>query len=138
MGTFTVPIRLHRWPDGNAGHGGQAVEREAYVDSGSVHLALPAELVEGLQLQEMGRVRARTADGVRHDYRLVGMVQAEVQGRSCVVHAVELPRGAPVLLGAIPLEIMDWHIDLLHQKLRPSPESPDLPETLLLLLRPMP
>ena len=127
-----MPMRVRRWRDGPSVESGEQIECQAYVDSGSSRLTLPRELVERLQLQEMGRTRARTADGVGHDYRLMGMVQVEVQGRSCVVDAVEVPQGAPVLLGAVPLEMMDWHIDPLHQRLLPSPESPDLPETLLL------
>ena len=62
--------------------------------------------------------------------RFVLPVDLEVQGRRCQVRAIELPRGAEPLLGAIPLEEMDWHIDPLGQ-LVPNPSSPDQPMWLL-------
>ena len=80
----------------------------------------------------LGHVRARTADGVRHEYRLVGIVELEVQGRSWRGEAVELPRGAEALLGVIPLEHMDWHVSTAEKRLVPNPESPDMPSLWLL------
>jgi hypothetical protein len=50
-----------------------------------------------------------------------------VQGRSCQVRAIELPRGAKPLLGAVPLEEMDWHVSPQERRLLPNPESPDEP-----------
>lgn len=97
------------------------------VDSGAARLSLPAEAVDALGLLELGRVQARTADGVGHEYRLMGIVELEVQGRSWRGQVIELPRGALPLLGAIPLEEMDWHISPSERKLVPNPESPDEP-----------
>jgi hypothetical protein len=136
MGVFTVPVTLRRWQNGVSALTVEHIACDAYVDSGALRLALPTELVQRLNLSLLGRVRARTADGASHDYRLVGMVQVEVQGRSCVVDAVELPSGAPTLLGAIPLEMMDWHISPAQQKLLPNPESPDMPQVWLLSVIP--
>ena len=50
-----------------------------------------------------------------------------MQGRSCQVHTIELPRDAKPLLGAVPLEEMDWHISPQEEKLVPNPRSPDRP-----------
>jgi hypothetical protein len=68
-----------------------------------------------------------TADGAQHEYRLVGIVECEVGGRKCYVQAIELPRGAQPLLGAVPMEHMDWHISPLEKRLVPNPKSPDRP-----------
>jgi hypothetical protein len=54
-------------------------------------------------------------------------MELEVQGLTCCVQAIELPRGTKPLLGALPLEEMDWHISPLGNKLLPNPESPDGP-----------
>jgi hypothetical protein len=43
------------------------------------------------------------------------------------VRAIELPRGADPLLGAVPLEEMDWHISAQEKKLLPNPKSPEKP-----------
>ncbi len=126
MGVFSVPIHIKNWqnrflpPDKQ----GKDITCEAIVDSGAAELALPVELVEMLHLEEIGNVRAYTVDGAEHDYRVFGMVELEVQGRVCQVRVIELPHGAEPLLGAIPLEEMDWHISPTEKKLVPNPRSP--------------
>ena len=95
------------------------------VDTGAVELALPADLIAPLKLEAMGVKRVFTADGTRHDCRIMGMVELEVQGRTCELRAIELPPGAVPLLGAVPLEEMDWHIDPGEGRLMPNPLSPD-------------
>ena len=108
------------------------VECEALVDSGTLHTALPAEIVEALGLRETRRIRATTVDGTRHEHPMVGVVGIEVQGREWGGEVVVLPPGTTPLLGAITLESMDWHISTAERKLLPNPESPDLPQVLLM------
>jgi clan AA aspartic protease len=129
MGVFSVPIKVRNWqnrflpPDRQ----GEEVSCEALVDSGAIELALPAELIERLKLEELGRIRVFTADGGQHDYRLFGIAEVEVQGCICQVRVIELPYGAQSLLGAIPLEAMDWHTSPSERKLVPNPRSPEGP-----------
>ncbi len=135
MGVFSVEVTLRNWqnrfiPEGERA---QDVVCEAMVDTGASELCLPAEIVERLNLVEVGRMRVQTADGGRHFYRLVGMVEVEVQRRSSRVQAVELPQGARVLLGAFPLEGMDWHISPKEGRLIPNPAFPDGEPTLYAL-----
>ena len=106
---------------------GKEVACDMLVDSGAAELALPAELIETLNLEELGNVRVFTADGGQHEYRVLGIVELEVQGRLCQVRVIELPRGSEPLLGAVPLEEMDWRIDRRFKKLVPNPRSPDRP-----------
>ena len=129
MGVFSVPIKLRNWqnrflPEDQQG---EDVECEAPVVSGAAELALPSELIERLRLQEMGEVQVYTADGGEHAYRVFGMVEVEVQGRTSQVRATELPHGAEPLLGAVPLEEMDWHILPGEKGLVPNPKSPEKP-----------
>ena len=93
----------------------------------------PQNIVESLNLVEVGRMRVQTADGVQHSYRLVGMVEVEVQGRVCQIRAVELPENSRVLLGAFPLEEMDWHISPREGQLIPNPAFSDGEPTLYAL-----
>ena len=129
MGVFSVPIKVRNWqnrflpPDRQ----GEEVRCEALVDSGAVELALPTDLTERLRLEELGSVRVFTADGGQHSYRLFGIAEVEVQGRVCQVRVIELPYGAEPLLGAIPLEAMDWHISPSEKRLVPNPRSPQEP-----------
>lgn len=129
MGTFSVKVTLRNWqnrflPEDKQG---EEVVCNAIVDSGAVQLALPVEIVERLRLLPMDKISVFTADGGSHEYRVVGIVEVEVQGRKCAVQAIEIPRGTRPLLGAVPLEQMDWHIDPVNQKLVGRPESPDKP-----------
>lgn len=129
MGAFKVEISVANWqnrflpPDKH----GEQLSIAALVDTGAAELALPAEIIERLKLEELDRIRVYTADGAEHLYRVMGVVELTVNGRRCHVRVIELPRGAKPLLGALPLEEMDLHISPREKKLVPSPESPDRP-----------
>jgi len=129
MGVFHVPVKLKNWQNRflPKNKRGKDVECDALVDSGAAELALPSEIISKLKLQETGSVRVYTADGGEHTYKVFGIVDLGVQGRTCQVRAIELPRGAKPLLGALPLEEMDWHISPSGKKLVPNPESPEKP-----------
>jgi clan AA aspartic protease len=129
MSVFEVEIKVRNWqnrflPEEEQG---EEIVCNAVVDTGAVQLSLPAELIERLKLIELGQVQVYTADGSKHEYRVMGIAEVEVQGRSTRVQAIELPKGTKPLLGAIPLEEMDWHISPLENKLVPNPQSPDRP-----------
>ncbi|MBI5185356.1 MAG: hypothetical protein HZA01_06475 [Nitrospinae bacterium] len=129
MGVFSVKIKLKNWqnrflPEEKKG---EDVECGALVDSGAAELALPVEMISRLKLEELGSVCVYTADGGEHEYRVFGIVEMEVGGRTCHVRAIELPHGAEPLLGAVPLEEMDWYISPQEKKLIPNPRSPEKP-----------
>ena len=42
-------------------------------------------------------------------------------GREATVDPIEIPEGTPILIGQIPLEAMDWVVDLGGQKLIGNP-----------------
>lgn len=129
MGIFHVGAKVRNWQNRflPPERQGKEVACEMQVGSGAAELALLAEMVETLNLEELGNVRVSTADGGRHEYRVLGIVELEVQGRLCQVRVIELPRGAEPLLGAVPLEEMDCRIDPSEKKLVPNPRSPDQP-----------
>lgn len=129
MGVFRVPIEVANWQNRflPLDRQGEGVACEAIVDSGAAELALPIDLIERLKLEELGSVRVVTADGGQHEYRVFGIAEIEVQGRTCQVRVIELPHGAEPLLGAVPLEEMDWHIAPGEKRLVPNPRSPDKP-----------
>jgi clan AA aspartic protease len=129
MGVFRVPVKVRNWqirylPSDKQG---KEIECEALVDSGAAEFALPVELLEPLRLEYLGEVRVYTADAGEHDYRVFGIAEVAVQGRVCQVRVIELPHGAEPLLGAVPLEEMDWHISPAGKRLVPNPRSPEKP-----------
>ena len=129
MGVLRVPVKVRNWQNRYlpAERRGEEVECEAMVDSGAAEFALPVELIQQLRLEQLGEVRVDTAAGGEHDYRVFGIAEVEVQGRICQVRVIELPHGAEPLLGAVPLEEMDWHVSPLEKRLVPNPKSPERP-----------
>lgn len=129
MGVFSVPVKMRNLLNDYLPEAarGEQVECEVMVDTGAVELALPAEIVERLRLKALDTVRVYTADGGEHEYRVCGIVELQVQGRRCHVRAIELPRGAEPLLGAVPLEEMDWRVSPQQKRLVPNPRSPQKP-----------
>ena len=64
---------------------------------------------------------ARTAAGPIR-LNIYGIVRATVQGRDCLTEVMALPDKRQSLLGQIPLEQMDWWVDLKSQRLVGNPE----------------
>jgi len=129
MGVFRVPVKVRNWQNRflPAARRGEDVQCEALVGSEAGEFALPIDILKRLRLEHLGDVRVYTADGGEDDYRVFDIVEVEVQGRVCQVSVIELPHGAEPLLGAVPLEEMDWHISPLEKRLVPNPRSPEKP-----------
>ncbi len=137
MGVFSVEVELRNWQNRFLAveEQGEDVVCDAIVDTGSTDLCLPADVVEQLKLLELGEMNTQLADGSEHTYRIVGIVEVEVQGRVCQVRAIEMPRGSAVLLGAVPLEEMDWHVYPKEGRLGPNPRFPDADGPVIYALR---
>ena len=50
-----------------------------------------------------------------------GPAKLTIQGRDCPTDVAELPEECPVLIGQIPLEAMDWVIDMKNHCLIGNP-----------------
>ena len=100
---------------------------EAIVDTGAVMFALPEDVVHKLALRKIRSVMITYADDRKAEIDVVGPVKLSLEGREMVLEAVVLPPTAEALIGQIPLEGMDFHVDCGGKKLRPNPASPILP-----------
>ena len=49
-------------------------------------------------------------------------VRLTVQGRDCISDVAEIPDECPVVIGQVPLELMDWIVDPRRQRLIGNPE----------------
>jgi clan AA aspartic protease len=129
VGVFRVKTKIKNWQNRYLPpeERGEEVVCDALVDTGAAELALPAEMISRLRLELLGTVEVSTADGGRHEHRVFGIAEVEVQGRTSQVRAIEVPHGAEPLLGAVPLEEMDWHVAPSGKALVPNPKSPDKP-----------
>lgn len=97
------------------------------VDTGSVMLVLPQDLVEALGLREEGKAIVTYGDERREERPVAGIVTVRVGNRSTNVNCVVGPPGSEPLMGQIVLEALDLLVDPVQQKLVPRPESPFLP-----------
>jgi predicted aspartyl protease len=93
---------------------------DALVDSGATTLGLPKQLIDQLGLIKQFEKRAMTAGGLRM-INVYESVRVEIMGREATVDPMEVPDGCPVLIGQVPLEIMDWVVDMKGKKLIGNP-----------------
>jgi predicted aspartyl protease len=94
---------------------------DAMADTGAKLLSLPTSMIQQLGLGFFKTVQARTSAGVV-PCNIYNAVRLTVQGRSCTVDVAELPDGSPVLIGYFPLELLDFVVDPIGQRLIGNPE----------------
>jgi len=93
---------------------------DALVDTGATSLCMPKALIARLGLDLLRERRARTSAGTI-DVRVYGTVRLFIQGRDCPCDVSELPDDCPVLIGQIPLELLDFVVDAVNQRLIGNP-----------------
>lgn len=98
------------------------------VDTGALHLCIPAHVALQLNLEELQKREILTADGKKILCPYVGPVEITFAGRSCFTGAVVL--GDEVLLGAVPMEDMDLVVSPAMRSVVVNPESPNIPQAL--------
>lgn len=97
------------------------VHVSALVDTGDTFMCMPKSLVDQLGLSFVTDYVAKTVSGPLK-LGLYAAARIEAQGRDCVTEVLALPEGRQVLLGQIPLEMMDWWVDVSSQRLVGNPE----------------
>jgi predicted aspartyl protease len=94
---------------------------EAMADMRATYLSLPARLVQKLGLDRQGTRHVRTANGVRA-VPYCGAVRLTIQGRRGTVEVLEVPNNRPVVIGQVPLGVLDLMIDPIGRGLIGNPE----------------
>jgi predicted aspartyl protease len=94
---------------------------DVLVDTGATSLLLPKRLISGLGLRHF---RARTVRGVGGSTPLpmYSAVRLTIQGRECTLDVGEIGDEFPVLIGQVPLELLDFVVDPKGQRLVGNPE----------------
>lgn len=93
---------------------------DALIDTGATTLCLPKRLLDQLGLTKQYEKRGTTAAGLR-TFNVYESARVEINGRLATVDPLELPDDTSVLIGQIPLEAMDWVIDLQGRRLIGNP-----------------
>ena len=94
---------------------------DALVDTGATLLSIPRRLIVQLGLTRRRTRTARTAAGIA-SFGIYGGVRMTVQGRDCIAEVCEVPDECPVLIGQTPLELLDFVVDPVGQRLIGNPE----------------
>ena len=129
MGLIRTPLTLTnpRRPDLDA------VEVDALVDSGALHLCIPEHVAIQLELEEFDRREVTVADGSRQNRSYIGPLAIACGKRRCLGGAMVL--GEEVLLGAIPMEDMDLVVRPSTREIGPNPLNPNIPASVAMGVR---
>jgi predicted aspartyl protease len=93
---------------------------DALVDTGATLLSLPTSLIKALGLSRVASKRVRSSIGLA-EANVYEAVRLTIQGRSCTMDVMEVPDGVPALIGQLPLEHLDFVVDLRSRTLIGNP-----------------
>jgi predicted aspartyl protease len=93
---------------------------DAPVDTGATILSLPTRLITALGLTPIRTRKPATSAGAV-SVQIYGTVRVTIQDRDCVTDVSEVPDDCPVLIGQIPLEQLDFVIDMTGRRLIGNP-----------------
>jgi predicted aspartyl protease len=94
---------------------------DARVDTGATYVSMPLRLIDQLGLDRIKTIHAKTVAGMA-PFGIYSQVKLTIQGRECEVRVAEVSDHCPVLIGYIPLELLDFVIDVKNQKLVGNPD----------------
>src|SRR5262245_51539645 len=128
MGRVVVRVTVENFDDRQRATRGEipasSIRRlttDALVDSGATFFCLPAPLIAQLGLVFRRERETKTIHGPCM-LRIFGIATIDVESRSCDVEVMELPEGRQALLGQVPLETLDFWVDLTNRRLVGNPE----------------
>jgi predicted aspartyl protease len=93
---------------------------DALVDTGATLLSMPTRLIRQLGLEEQQKKRVRSSIGVA-EAAMYNAVRLTIQGRTCTMDVMEVPDDVPVLIGQLPLEHLDFVVDMRSHSLIGNP-----------------
>lgn len=83
---------------------------DALIDTGATALSLPKRMIAQLGLLPLRPRQAMTPAGIQ-TVATFGAVLLSVHGRDCLCDVAEIDDACPVLIGQVPLELMDFLVD---------------------------
>jgi len=96
------------------------VVKDALVDTGATYLSMPTRMIRQLGLSKGDTRRIRTCAGLV-DASLYGPVQFTIQDRTGTLDVMEMADDVPVLIGQLPLELLDFVVDPQSRSLIGNP-----------------
>jgi predicted aspartyl protease len=93
---------------------------DALADTGATTLALPTRMIHELGLVKRKEKTAASSTG-KGVIAVYDAVRLTIQGRDATVDVMEVPDDVPVLIGPIPLVMMDLIVDPRNRRLIGNP-----------------
>jgi predicted aspartyl protease len=129
MGRVTVSAKIENGGEAFLVHKGllaahevRAVEvSNALVDTGATMLSMPKRLIQQLGLEPF-RTRGAITTAGTVTVQVYGGARLTIQDRVCTTDVTEVPDECPVLIGQIPLEQLDFVVDMRGARLIGNPE----------------
>ena len=129
MGRTVVPAKIENLEDLYGVHKGTLKPQDvrfvetpdALVDTGATLLSLPIRMIDQLGLRRLRKRPVRTSAGYVEAH-VCEPVRLTVQGRECTIDVAEVPDMSPVLIGQVPLELLDFIVDPINQRSIGNPE----------------
>lgn len=97
---------------------------DALVDSGATLLSMPTRLIQLLGLEKVASKQVTSSVGLA-EANMYSAVRVTIQGRSCTMDVMEVPNDVPVLIGQLPLEHLDFVVDMRSHQLIGNPAHGD-------------
>jgi len=94
---------------------------DARVDTGATYVSMPMRLINQLGLKRLKTIQAKTVAGPM-SFGIFDQVKLTIQDRDCEVRVAEVADNCPVLIGYIPLELLDLVVDPKNQRLIGNPD----------------
>lgn len=129
MGKVPIPARIENLGDLFGASKGRITEAEvrrvevddALVDTGAFGLLMPIRVVDQLGLDP---VRTRISGTISGEspittYRAVRLT---IRGRDCITDVSGIADHLPVIVGQLPLEAMDWAVDVKGWRIIGNPD----------------
>ena len=128
MGRVTVEVEVENLEDSWESRRGLRTPNEvrritisdALVDTGATTLSLPRQLIKRLGLSQQFERQVITSSG-KDQAAMYTAVRMTIQGRTCTVDVMEVPDDVPSLIGQVPLELLDFVVDPVGQRLIGNP-----------------
>jgi predicted aspartyl protease len=93
---------------------------DALIDTGATGLLLPSRLISRLGLRAYRSRQSRTIAGTV-PLTMYTAVRLTVDGRDCISDVAEIADEFSVVIGQVPLELLDFVVDPKHQRLIGNP-----------------
>ena len=95
------------------------------ADTGARAVGLPFSIIASLGLSAVRKIKVQLANGMMEDRTLYGNLSLQIEDRQGVFECLGKPEEAPLLLGQLVLETLDFVVDCPNQRLIPNPKAPE-------------